>query len=117
MIPVGRKKISIPCENCATFISNDLKPVAGQFQIAHDFRAEQAADIRAIGIEYAGSQFPAHGGAADPVVLFDHQHIESGALQIAGVDQSIMAGADDYGIVELLSRSCHAHFSYFAKDY
>src|SRR5690606_3173873 len=49
----------------------------------------------AVGVQEAWRELPAGSRTADPIVLFHHQHIQSGALQVAGVDQPVMAAAHD----------------------
>ena len=98
VVAVGGEIVAVAGEHRAALVGDDLQTEARQFEIAHDLRPEQAADIGAVGIEEAGRQLPADRRAADPVVLFDHQHIQPGALQIAGVDQAVVPGADDDGV-------------------
>src|SRR5690606_41670311 len=49
----------------------------------------------AVGVQEAWRELPAGSRTADPIVLFHHQHIQPGALQVAGVDQPVMAAAHD----------------------
>ena len=44
-------------EDGAAFIGQDLQTVFGQLQIPHDFRAEEARHIGAVGIGEAGIKF------------------------------------------------------------
>src|SRR5690606_17719735 len=76
-------------------ISDDLQPETGQLQVSHDLRPEQRADIGAVGVQEAWRELPAGSRTADPIVLFHHQHIQPGALQVAGVNQPVMAATHD----------------------
>ena len=59
-------------EHRAAFVGQHLQTVFGQFQIAHDLGAKQAADIRAVGIGETGVKLPADRSAANPVIFLDH---------------------------------------------
>ncbi len=112
MVAVGGEIIAVAGEHRAALVGDDLQAVLRQFEIAHDLRAEEGADIGAVGIEEAGRQLAARRRAADPAVLFHDEDVEAGALEIAGRDQPVMAAADDQGIVllhfdvSLVSKSC-----------
>ena len=87
--------VAVMGEHRPALVGDDLQAEARQLQVAHDLGPEQRADIGAIGIEEAPRQLAAGGCASDPVVLFHHQYVEPGTLQVAGVDQPVVAAADD----------------------
>ena len=95
VVAVVGEVVAVAGEDRAALVGDDLQAEARQFEIAHDLRAEQRADIGAIGVEKARRQFAAGRRATDPVVLLDHQHVEARPLQIAGVDEAVVAAADD----------------------
>ena len=107
VVAVVGEIVAIPREHRAALIGDHLQAEARQFEIAHDLGPEQRADIGAVGIEEARRQRAADRRAADPVVLLDHQHVEPGALQIAGVDQPVVAAADDDRVPALHACRCH----------
>ena len=105
MVAEHAKVVAAFHQHRAPLIGQNLQPVPGQFQIAHDFRAEQRRDIGTVGIGEARIQLAADGRTADPVVLLDDANLQPRLCQIAGGDQAIMPCADDHGIIG------HARFS------
>ena len=91
VVAVVGEIVAVAGEHRAALIGDDLQAEARQFEVAHDLGPEQRADIGAVGVEEARRQRAADGRAADPVVLLDHQHVEPGALQVAGVDEAVVA--------------------------
>ena len=89
---------AVPGHQRAPLIGQDLKAVSGQLQIAHDLGAEQAVDVRTVGIGEAGVKLAADRRAADPVVLFHHADLQPRPRQIAGRDQPVMPRADDQNV-------------------
>ena len=94
VVAVGRKVVSVLLEDSAALVGDDLKAMSCQFQIAHDLWPEKAANVRTVRIEYARRQFSADGGTANPVVFLNNEYVEAGALQIAGVYQTVVTCAD-----------------------
>ena len=105
VVAVVGEIVAVAREDRAALVGDHLQSEARQLEIAHDLGPEQRADIGAVGIEKARRQRAADRRAADPVVLLDDQHVEAGALQIAGVDQAVVAAADD-DRVPVLHRAC-----------
>ena len=98
MVAVVGEVVAVLREHRAALIGDDLQSEARQFEVAHDFGPEQRADIGTVGVEETRRQRSADRRAADPVVLLQHQHVEPGALKIAGVDEAVMPAADDDGV-------------------
>lgn len=116
VVAVVGEIVAVAREHRAAFIGDHLQAEARQLQIAHDLGPEQRADIGAVGVEKARRQLAAGGRTADPVVLLDHQHVEPGALQIAGVDQPVVAAADDDRVPCLHVRSTSLRPPVFGCD-
>ena len=75
----------------------DFEAVARKVEVADDFRPQQRHYVGADGELEAGKDFFGAGGAAENVAAFEHQNFLSGALQVGGVDQAVVASADhDY---------------------
>ncbi len=107
VIVVQRQMAAALHHGAAALVGNDLQPVLRQLQRAHDLRPQQAAHVGAVRVGEVLVQLPAHRRAADEGVALQHQHLESGARQIAGGDQAVVAGADD-DRVETLARAAAA---------
>jgi len=103
VVSIVAEEIAVARQHRAALIGDDLQPVPRQFEVAHDLGPEQRADIGAVRIEEARRQRAADGGAAHPVVFLQHEHVEAGALQVAGVDEAVVAGSDDDGVPALHS--------------
>jgi hypothetical protein len=95
VVAVVGEIVAVAGEDRAALVGDDLQAEARQLEVAHDLGPEQRTDIGAVGIEEARRQRAARRRAADPLVLLDHQHVEAGALQVASVDEPVMAAADD----------------------
>src|SRR5262249_21777908 len=76
-----------------------------QPQIADDFLAKQAVDVRGRGNLEAGKSFLGDAAAADERPPLQHEHLPPGASKIAGGHQPIVAGTDDDGVVTHANRN------------
>jgi hypothetical protein len=75
----------------------NFQAVTREIEIADDFRPQQRHYIRAHGELEAGEDFFGAGSAADNVAALEHENFLSGARQVCGVDEAVMAAADyDY---------------------
>ena len=77
----------------------DREPVAGQIQLADDVGAHQAYHVREDAVLEAGEDLLGDGGAADERTCLEHAHVEAGAREVGGVDQAVVAAADDDDVV------------------
>ena len=75
------------------------RPWRGQIEIANDFRAQQGDHVGADRELEAGKNFFGDRGAAEHVTAFQHQHFLAGARQVGGIDQAVVAAADDDHVV------------------
>ena len=85
----------------------DLEAVAGQIEFANDFRPQQRDDVGADGELEARENFFGAGSAAEHVTALEYQDFLAGPGEIGGVDQAVVAAANDDGVV--LSRSVGRH--------
>jgi len=76
-----------------------LKPVAGQLEVADDLRPEQAVHVGGGGHLEARPQLFRHARAPHHVAALEHQHPLPGAGEIGGGDEAIVAGPDDDDVV------------------
>ena len=77
----------------------DLQAVPRQIELADDLRPQQRHDVRADRELEAGKDLFGDGGAAEHVAPLEHEHLPSRAREIRGVDQAVVAAADDDGVV------------------
>jgi hypothetical protein len=79
----------------------NFEAVAGEIEFANDFGAEQRDDVGAFGEEEAGDDFFGYGGAAEDVAAFEDENFFAGLGEVRGVDQAVVAAADDDCVVIL----------------
>src|SRR5260370_14059881 len=77
----------------------DLQTVPRQIEFANDFGAEQGNDVRANGKFEAGKHLFRYRCAAEYVTALEHQHTLAGTREICGVNQPVVAAADNYDVV------------------
>jgi len=91
--------------------------VGGQIQLADDLGPEEADDVGEDGELEAGEELLGDGRAADEVALLQNERLLAGAGQIGSGDQSVVAAADDDGVVGVVdhvrSLSCEGPGSRF----
>ena len=73
--------------------------MAGKIKVADDFGPQERDYIRTYREFEAGNDLFRNGGTAQNVTALQHQDLLSCARQIRGVDQAIVAAADDDSIV------------------
>ena len=78
-----------------------------ELQFADDALLHQAGQVGAGGDTIAGPDLFGDGAAAEELAAFEHEHLPSGARQVGGGDQAVVAAADDdhivFGHAQLLS--------------
>src|SRR5208282_2013702 len=78
----------------------NLKSVAGKFEVANDLGPQQRDHIRAHGKLEAGKNFVGASRAAEDVAAFEDQHFPSRFRQIGGVDEAVVASSNhDYVVL------------------
>jgi len=75
------------------------KALAFEFEITDDFRPEEAVDVAGGGDFKAGPEFLGDDASADPFAAFEHEDFSPGAGEIRGSDETVMARADNDGVV------------------
>jgi hypothetical protein len=73
--------------------------VAGELQLADDFRAQQRHDVGADGEFEAGKDLFGDRRAAYEVPAFEDQDFLAGPRQVRGSGQAIVAATNDDGVV------------------
>ncbi len=100
-VDIAAEIIPVLGEGDAAAVGDHLQAVAGQIQRPVHFRAQQAAHIRAVGIDPVLVEVTTDRGAADIRVLFHHQHAQPGLGQEGRVGEAVVPGADHDCIVLL----------------
>ncbi len=77
----------------------DFQAMAGKIEIADNLRPQQRDHVGAHRELESGEDFFGDGGPAEHVPALQHQHFLSGARQIGGVDEAVVASADHDHIV------------------
>ena len=77
----------------------NLQAVAGKIEVANNFRPQQRHHVGADRELESGHNFFGAGGAAEHVAAFEHQNFLAGLCQVGGVDQAVVASADDDHVV------------------
>ena len=77
----------------------NFQAVAGKVEVANDFRPQQRDDVGANGKLESGEDFFGDGGAAEDVTAFEHEDFLAGAGEVGGVDEAVVAAADDDDVV------------------
>ncbi len=98
-IVVGAEVVAVLHELHRTAERRYLQSVPMQFQRPENLGPQQAADIGTVGVDPVLVEIAADRGAADVVVLFDADDVEPCPGEEGGGRQTIMAGADDDGVV------------------
>jgi predicted membrane protein len=73
--------------------------VAGEVEFANDFGAEQRDDVRTFRKKKTRDDFFGNGGSAEDVTAFEAQNFLAGFGEISGVDEAVVAAADDDNVV------------------
>ena len=85
----------------------NFQAVAGQVEVANDLRPQQRDHVGADRELESGENFFGDGGAAEHVAALEHQNFLAGARQIGGVDQAVVASADDDYVVFRIAAGSH----------
>src|SRR5437016_10629212 len=73
----------------------NLEAVAREIEFADDFGAKERDDVRTFGKKKAGDDFFGDGGATEHVAAFEDDGLLPSFGQICGVNQAVVAAADD----------------------
>src|ERR1700730_2239371 len=79
----------------------DFQAVAREVELPDDFRAKQRDHIGTFGEKKPGNDFFGDGGAAENVAAFEHDDLLPRFGKIRGVDQAVVASANDDNVVVL----------------
>src|SRR5581483_4706099 len=77
----------------------DFEAVAGKIEVANDFRPQQRDYVRTDGELESRHDFFGTGRAPEDVTALEHEDFFPGALQVGGVDQTVVSAADDDYVV------------------
>ena len=77
----------------------DFESVAGQIEFANDLRPQQRDDVGADRKLEAGKDLLGTGSSAENVPALENQNFLAGFGEIGGVDQAVVAAANDDGVV------------------
>jgi len=79
----------------------DFQAVARKIKFANDFRAEERDNVRTFRKKKAGDNFFGDGGAAEHMATFQDYDSLPCFGEVGGVDEAIVAAADDDNVVVL----------------
>src|SRR5260370_42492240 len=79
----------------------DFQAVARKIEFTDDFGAEERDNVRTFGKKKAGDDFFGDGGAAENVAAFQDDDLLPCFGEIRGIDQAVVAAADDDNVVVL----------------
>jgi len=79
----------------------DFQAVARKIEFANDFGAKKRDDVRTFGEKKTGEDFFGDSGAAQNVAAFEDDNLLAGLGEVCGVDQAVVATADDDNVVLL----------------
>src|ERR1700733_6240289 len=100
IVVVVERKMSAAAHHGATaLVGDDLQSVTGQLQRAHDLGAQQAAHVGAVRVSEILVEPAAYRSATDIGIALEYENVEASARQITGRNQSVMARADDDGVM------------------
>ena len=77
----------------------NLQAVARKIEVANDLRPQQRDHVRAHRELESGKDFFGDGCAAEHMAALQHQNFLPGLRQVGGVDQAVVAAADDDHVV------------------
>ena len=77
----------------------DFQAMAGQIEVANDLRAQQRDYVGAHRELESGKDFFGDGGAAEHVTTLQHQNFLTGAGQVGGRGEAVVASSDDDCVV------------------
>ena len=78
---------------------NHAQPIIRESQLRNHLGAQHAGDVRSGGDAAAGRDLFGDATAADNLAALQHERGESGLGQISCGGESVVAGADDNGVV------------------
>ena len=79
----------------------DFQAVARKIEFANDFGAKKRDNVRTFGEKKTGEDFFGDSGAAQNVAAFEDDNLLAGLREVCGVDQAVVATADDDNVVLL----------------
>src|ERR1700682_4447652 len=82
--------------------------VIGETEVADNFGAKHAGDVRSGGGTAAGGNLFGNTASADNVAAFEDKSRTSRASQIGGSSQAVVASADNDGVVNRVRTAGHA---------
>ena len=92
-MPVGERDLE------GGIAGDHAESVIGEMEVADDFRAEHAGDVGSGGSAAAGCDLFGDTASADDVAALEDEGGVSGAGEIRGSGQAVVASADDDGVV------------------
>src|SRR5437868_7032726 len=96
-----REVITIHKRGERAFKRQDLQPVLRQLELADDLGPQQAHDIGKDREAEAREHFLAHRRAADALAPLEYKNLAPRAREIGGAGETVVAAADDDGVVAL----------------
>ena len=85
--------------------ARQLEAVRGELELARDARIEQVQEVRAGRDAEARRELARDGGAADLGRGLEHEHFATGAREIGGAGEAVVAGADDDDAIPVSHRT------------
>src|ERR1700675_2815338 len=101
-MPVGERNLD------RGIAGNHTESVIGKMEVADNFRAQHAGDVRSGGGTTARSDLFGDTASADDVAAFENEGGVSGAREIGGSSEAVVASADHDGVVNRVLTAGHA---------
>jgi hypothetical protein len=76
------------------FERQDMQSMSRQLEVADDLRAQQAHDVGKHREGETRKDLLAHRGATENRATLEHEHLASGAREVGGIDEAVVATAD-----------------------
>ncbi len=100
-MPVGKRDLE------RRIAGDHAESVIGEMKVADNFGAEHAGDVRSGRSEAARSDLFSDTASADDVAAFKNEGRVSGACEIRGSGQAVVASADNDGVVNRVRTAGH----------
>ncbi len=101
-MPVGERDLE------RGIAGDHAESVIGEMKVADNFRAKHAGDVGSGGGAAARSDFFGDTASTDGVAAFEDESGVSGACEIGGSSQAVVASADHDGVVNRVWTAGHA---------
>src|SRR5882762_4799462 len=104
MIIHSPEMISVQHRREGAVEGQDLESMTREIEFANNLRTQERNDVRADREFETGKNFFRHCRATEHMPAFEHEHALARAREVGGVDQAVVAAANDNDVVFLSHR-------------